>query len=118
MDTFAILNAYKNRNDAWEGWRKLAAEVTAAGYLELVEKYQPHRRAGHRQIAKCIALLTEKYRDRLRNPTELIAVCPKCGSTNIEQYMMLYGPMWCLDCGYRVEEKSDRPNPFLKEVKR
>ncbi|MBN1537812.1 MAG: hypothetical protein JW908_13830 [Anaerolineales bacterium] len=41
--------------------------------------------------------------------------CPKCGSTRLEQYRMPYGPMWCLDCFFRVEEKSISPNPFYIE---
>lgn len=28
--------------------------------------------------------------------------CPKCGSTNIGQYKMLTGAIWCKDCGFRV----------------
>jgi len=39
--------------------------------------------------------------------------CPKCGSTRIDQFRMLYGPMWCLDCGFRVEDKTINPNPFF-----
>ena len=39
--------------------------------------------------------------------------CPKCGSTRIDQFRMLYGPMWCLDCGFRVEHKTIDPNPFF-----
>jgi transcription initiation factor TFIIIB Brf1 subunit/transcription initiation factor TFIIB len=42
-----------------------------------------------------------------------MATCPKCGSSRIETYMMMYGPMWCLDCGFRVEDKAVVPNPFL-----
>ncbi len=34
--------------------------------------------------------------------------CPECGSTRIEQYRMPYGPMWCLECGFRVEDKTAR----------
>ena len=30
---------------------------------------------------------------------------------------MPYGPMWCRDCGFRVEEKMDTPNPFLEAGK-
>jgi transcription initiation factor TFIIIB Brf1 subunit/transcription initiation factor TFIIB len=45
-----------------------------------------------------------------------MATCPKCGSSRIETYMMTYGPMWCLDCGFRVEDKSVAPNPFLDEA--
>lgn len=40
--------------------------------------------------------------------------CPECGSTRIDTYLMPYGPMWCLDCGFRVEDKSAPPNPFLE----
>lgn len=40
--------------------------------------------------------------------------CPECGSTRIEQYRMPYGPMWCLECGFRVEDKTAQPNPFLQ----
>lgn len=32
--------------------------------------------------------------------------CPKCGSTNIGQYRMMSGPIWCVDCSYRVEDKE------------
>jgi hypothetical protein len=41
--------------------------------------------------------------------------CPKCGSSRLEQYRMPYGPMWCLDCFFRVEEKTITPNPFYIE---
>ena len=40
--------------------------------------------------------------------------CPECGSSRIDQYRMPYGPMWCRDCGFRVEEKTASPNPFLE----
>ena len=39
--------------------------------------------------------------------------CPECGSSRIEQYMMPYGPMWCVDCGFRVEDKTASTNPFI-----
>ena len=117
MDSFALLKAYKSKTDAWEGWRKLAAEVTAAGFDDLVKKHQPHNRAGYRQISKCIALLSEAYQRALREPEKIVAVCPECGSDDIDEYMMLTGPMICRACGFRVEEKSDRPNPFHKTVK-
>ena len=42
-----------------------------------------------------------------------MATCPECGSSRIETYMMMYGPMWCLDCGFRVEDKAVVPNLFL-----
>ena len=41
--------------------------------------------------------------------------CPECGSSRVDQYMMPYGPMMCLDCGFRVEDKNAQPNPFLYE---
>ena len=40
--------------------------------------------------------------------------CPECGSTRIEEYLMPYGPMWCMDCGFGVEEKMDPSNPFIE----
>ena len=39
--------------------------------------------------------------------------CPKCGSTELDQYRMPYGPMWCMDCDYRIEDKNVTPNPFF-----
>jgi transcription initiation factor TFIIIB Brf1 subunit/transcription initiation factor TFIIB len=39
--------------------------------------------------------------------------CPKCGSTRIDEIMSFYGPMYCLDCGFRVEDKTKKPNPFF-----
>jgi hypothetical protein len=41
--------------------------------------------------------------------------CPKCGSSQLEQYRMPYGPMWCKDCFFRIEEKNVTPNPFYVE---
>ena len=41
--------------------------------------------------------------------------CPKCGSTQIETFRMPYGPMWCMDCGFRVERKEEPGNPFIDE---
>ncbi|MBN1366192.1 MAG: hypothetical protein JW976_15420 [Syntrophaceae bacterium] len=41
--------------------------------------------------------------------------CPKCGSTNLNQYRMPYGPMWCMDCAFRIEDKNITPNPFYAE---
>ena len=40
--------------------------------------------------------------------------CPECGSTRIDENMSFYGPMVCLDCGFRVEDKTATPNPFLQ----
>ena len=39
--------------------------------------------------------------------------CPICGSTNLEQTRSIDGEMFCLDCGFRVEDKSVTPNPFF-----
>ena len=41
--------------------------------------------------------------------------CPFCGSTNLEQTRSIDGEMFCLDCGFRVEDKSVIPNPFFVE---
>ncbi len=41
--------------------------------------------------------------------------CPICGSTNLEQTRSIDGEMFCLDCGFRVEDKSVVPNPFFVE---
>jgi transcription initiation factor TFIIIB Brf1 subunit/transcription initiation factor TFIIB len=32
--------------------------------------------------------------------------CPKCQSKNVGQYRSPVGPIWCRDCGYRVEQKE------------
>ena len=32
--------------------------------------------------------------------------CPKCGSDNIGQERRMEGPIWCLDCQFRVEKKE------------
>ena len=42
--------------------------------------------------------------------------CPQCGSTRIDQNMSFYGPMICLDCWFRVEDKTVKPNPFYVET--
>jgi len=41
--------------------------------------------------------------------------CPKCKSTNVNQYRMPTGPIWCGDCGYRVEHKESDKS-FYEEV--
>ncbi|MFZ5857254.1 MAG: hypothetical protein ACOYZ6_10525 [Chloroflexota bacterium] len=43
--------------------------------------------------------------------------CPRCGSTEINQYRMPSGPMWCMKCGFRVEDKNAKPNPFVEAAK-
>ena len=45
----------------------------------------------------------------------LVLRCPKCGGSRVDQYMMTTGPMVCLDCGFRVEDKTAQPNPFVYE---
>jgi len=35
-----------------------------------------------------------------------ILKCPKCGNLNISQFRQIDGPIWCEDCGYRVEQKK------------
>lgn len=40
--------------------------------------------------------------------------CPKCGSEEVGQFRMRTGPIWCCECGYRVEEKEFF-NPFIVE---
>lgn len=32
--------------------------------------------------------------------------CPKCGGDNISQYRGTTGPIWCLDCQHREDEKE------------
>ena len=32
--------------------------------------------------------------------------CPECGSSRIDQYRMPYGPIWYVDCGFRVEDNA------------
>ncbi len=39
--------------------------------------------------------------------------CPWCGSDRIGTTMAMYGPMRGMACGYRVEDKNARPNPFV-----
>ena len=43
--------------------------------------------------------------------------CPECGSVEINQYRMPMGPMWCMKCGFRVEDKNAVPNPFVEAAK-
>ena len=49
--------AYFNTVAAREDWRKLAAEVTAAGFADLVVAHQPPEGAGWRKIDRAIAKL-------------------------------------------------------------
>jgi uncharacterized Zn finger protein (UPF0148 family) len=41
--------------------------------------------------------------------------CPRCGSTNINQYRMTTGPIWCAECGFRAEHKEIE-NPFERRT--
>jgi hypothetical protein len=41
-------------------------------------------------------------------------ICPKCGSKKIDQYRMMTGPIWCMDCKFEAPAK-ERDNPFLEE---
>jgi len=43
--------------------------------------------------------------------------CPKCGGTNIGQYRMLTGAIWCEDCKFEALEK-EKNNPFIYEETR
>lgn len=42
-------------------------------------------------------------------------ICPKCDSTHINQERRLEGPMWCMDCDFRIERKEKPGNPFVPE---
>ena len=46
----ARATAYYSTLAAWADWRKLAAEVTAAGHADLVAQYQPSEGAGWRKV--------------------------------------------------------------------
>lgn len=43
--------------------------------------------------------------------------CPKCDSRNIDTYRMPVGAMWCEMCGFRIEHKELKYNPFIVEKK-
>jgi transcription initiation factor TFIIIB Brf1 subunit/transcription initiation factor TFIIB len=43
--------------------------------------------------------------------------CPECGGTKIDQYRMPFGEMWCMTCGFRIEDKNKTPNPFVEAAK-
>lgn len=44
-------------------------------------------------------------------------VCPACKSTNVAQYRMINGPIWCVNCGYRVEHKERGHDFIILEIK-
>jgi hypothetical protein len=54
---FAKATNYYNRLEAWNDWRKLAAQATQAGFGELVTRHQPPEGAGWRRVDKHIARL-------------------------------------------------------------
>ena len=53
----AKATGYYNTLAAWADWRKLAAQVTAAGHADLVAQYQPPEGAGWREIDRASARL-------------------------------------------------------------
>ena len=57
-------NAHYGNLAAWADWRKLAAEVTAAGHADLVAQYQPSEGAGWRKIDKASARLKAAFAAR------------------------------------------------------
>lgn len=61
MRNFARINNYWNRIEAWNDWTKLANEVSAAGYGNLVEKHKPSDNAGWRKIDKAIDALRADF---------------------------------------------------------
>lgn len=50
-----------------------------------------------------------------QKPKKMGIRCPKCGSSNIDQYRMPTGPIWCSNCGFRVEHKESDKS-FYYEV--
>jgi len=42
--------------------------------------------------------------------------CPDCGSTNIGQYRMLTGAIWCYNCYFTASNKETH-NPFIVDNK-
>ncbi|MBN1934184.1 MAG: hypothetical protein JW934_05950 [Anaerolineae bacterium] len=112
MESLTTIKKYRNKTDAWNDWRQVAAEVEAAGYGNLVDKFQPPESASSRRIAICVAALREAYQSAQRLPAPIRWSCPECGSSNLEQERMPYGPMWCKDCGFYVKDKTAIDNPF------
>lgn len=45
----------------------------------------------------------------------IINKCPDCGSMEIDTFRMTTGPIWCNECGYKVEYKENC-NPFFTEI--
>jgi len=39
--------------------------------------------------------------------------CPNCKGKIIDQYRSPFGPMWCVECGFMVEDKNVKDNPFI-----
>lgn len=53
------INNYYNRIEAWNDWNRFAAQATADGHGELVERHQPATDAGWRKIDKAIGALRD-----------------------------------------------------------
>jgi predicted RNA-binding Zn-ribbon protein involved in translation (DUF1610 family) len=49
-----------------------------------------------------------------RNKMEYELKCPKCGSSEINQYGMPTGRMWCIMCNFSINNKELNDNPFKK----
>ena len=112
MKNFASMKRFKNKKDGWAAWNELSKEVGAAGYPDIVEKHRPRESASLTSLVISLAALQEAYDRAKSSPKLKLPRCPQCGSLHIETYMMIYGPMWCQDCGFRVEDKTVNPNPF------
>ena len=65
----ARATAYYSTLAAWADWRKLAAEVTAAGHADLVAQYQPSEGASWRKIDKASARLKAAFAVRQKAPS-------------------------------------------------
>lgn len=50
MRNFARINSHYNKIAAWEDWRRLASQVQAAGYGDLVRKLEPPAGASYQVI--------------------------------------------------------------------
>ena len=48
-------------------------------------------------------------------PTRTILRCPECKGHRVNQYRKITGPIWCDDCGFRVEHKENS-TVFLSTV--
>ena len=57
----AKATGYYSTLAAWADWRKLAAQVTAAGYADLIAQYQPSEGAGWRRVDRASARLKAAF---------------------------------------------------------